>query len=383
MTTIVKQSCQPGIIAAVLLCVGCAAASAGDELSPRMRGFDPEKTDRPLNRFGLSYRAGFNIKAEFKNLGFQPTTVPDPSIAPANLPSINDRTYDDGFVRRDSAYFPPSGAAPNGDNFTANWHYTQASQVDAGNQQLLMHKASSSSLGSSGRVDGDPQHGLELTYNRELGTAGRCSWGLEAAFNYMDLQIQDNSPVPTGGTLLTDKYDVSNLYAFGGAGPTFPGQGSFTRAPNGQIIPVTPLARTGASVTPFTGTLVGQRNFDANVFGFRLGPYLEYPISQKWHFSLSGGLAVALIYSDFSYSESITLPGAGTLFNSGSGRHNGLRLGGYAGGNISYAFSPAWSLFGGAQYQYLGRYQQTVNGKEVDLDLTKSIFVSLGVGFSF
>src|SRR5205823_187451 len=39
--------------------------------------------------------------------------------------------------------------------------------------------------------DGDPQHGLELTYNRQLGRVGRAFWGVEAALNFTDLTISD------------------------------------------------------------------------------------------------------------------------------------------------------------------------------------------------
>ncbi len=374
MKTFVEQKSPSGqaAVASVSVLLTFAAAAAADEPASGLRGFNPEKPERSRNRFSLSYRAGFNITADFKNLGFRPT--------PLDLPA--GRTYDDGFVLLETS----GTAAGSPDGFTSLWHYDNPGQSvakEGGGGSLFMHKASSTSLGNSLGNDGDPQHGFELTFNRELGTVGRCFWGLEAAVGLMDLEIRDHRPVATAGEVITDEYNVDNLYQFGATGPTFPGPSQPGRAPASQIIAVNPDPLVPRSVAPFTGNLTGRRSLDAQIAGFRLGPYLEYPITERFNLSLSGGLALALIHSDFSFRESLELPGAGTLSNAGSSSHSDLVFGAYASGTISYALNHSWGVFTGAQYQYLGHYSHTLKGKEARLDLTAPVFVTLGVGYSF
>jgi hypothetical protein len=141
-----------------------------------------------------------------------------------------------------------------------------------------------------------------------------------------------------------------------------------------------PFNRT---VTAFPNTTIpGQRNFEADFFGLRLGPFAEFPINERTTVALSGGLAVAYLDATFSWQESATLGGT-TLNTSGSGSHDDWRVGGYVAGTITVALNDRWSLFGSAQYQYLGRFKQVVGGKEAVVDLTKSVFVTVGLGWSF
>src|SRR4030095_10203899 len=82
------------------------------------------------NRFGLSYRSGFNINGTFKGLGGLPAqTNPGPPTGRAA------RVYDDGYVLTDS------GANP---GLTWNWGYQNASQVP-GNDTIQFHSTSAGS----------------------------------------------------------------------------------------------------------------------------------------------------------------------------------------------------------------------------------------------
>src|SRR5690349_2363534 len=71
---------------------------------------------QPVNRFGVSYRMGFNISARFKNLGGY-TAGTNPGAAIAGI----DHNYDDGYNRVDSS--------TNSNNSTWNWGYQTASQI--------------------------------------------------------------------------------------------------------------------------------------------------------------------------------------------------------------------------------------------------------------
>ena len=60
-----------------------------------------------------------------------------------------------------------------------------------------------------------------------------------------------------------------------------------------------------------------------------------------------------------------------------------LLLGGYAGVNVSWRFSEQWSAVAGAQYQNLGTYVHTFGSQRIELDLSQSIFLTFGLGYSF
>src|SRR5207249_1071189 len=89
--------------------VFCQAASAQDSsMASKLEG--PEI--RSPDRYGLSFRLGFNISADFSHSGsFLPQghLVPIPGrgnqLQPANPDgdAIGDRTYEDGFIWKDSS----------------------------------------------------------------------------------------------------------------------------------------------------------------------------------------------------------------------------------------------------------------------------------------
>jgi hypothetical protein len=351
---------RPWLAVSLIAASMASAQDAGNDLPPGLR---LEVEQQPLkNRFGLSYRPGFNINATFKNLGaFPPQTNPGPASGPA------DRFYDDGYVRRD-------GGANS--DLTWFWGYNNNTQVP-GDNTIQFHSSSSPGTGVSEDNSGSPQQGLELSYNRYFGKVGkRGSWGLEAGFNYNNVTISDSSPVNSSVSRLTDTYGLGGVIP-----PEAPYNGSFTGP--GPLISALPT-RSFATI-PGGAQVTGRRNFDADMFGLRLGPYLEIPLDKanRFNVSFSGGLAVAVVSGDFSYSESTTIQNVGTVSSSGSGTDNEVLVGGFFGANFSYALNRSWSVFAGAMYQYLPTYSQTVNGREIELDFSKSVFVNLGFGFSF
>src|SRR5262245_54149588 len=99
-----------------VLCVATAAlAQTGDADRPRL-DFEPTAGVPPSpNRFAVSYRLGFNLHADFKNLGgFAPANGPGPADR------LNDHSYDDGFNRVD--------ISTNAGGLTWNWGYSRTNQ---------------------------------------------------------------------------------------------------------------------------------------------------------------------------------------------------------------------------------------------------------------
>ena len=82
-----------------------------------------------------------------------------------------------------------------------------------------------------------------------------------------------------------------------------------------------------------------QQDFDANIWGFRIGPYIEYLPSEKWMLHLSGGLALGLIDANASWKETLSVTGGDTTFLKGGGDDLSLLAGFYIGVSAQYKFN--------------------------------------------
>lgn len=340
---------------------GCAALLVLTWSAPLQAQLEPP-TDQNPNRIGLSYRAGFNITAQFSGLGgFPRQSAP----GPATGGGIN-RNYDDGYNRVDSA--------GNAGGETWYWGYAGAPGQNPGNDTIVMHSATAEANGVSDDQNGDPQHGIELTFNRQLGTLGKSPWGVELAFNFMDLTVRDNSAVRGPATVISD------AFALDGVTPPLPPYAGTFSGP-GALLGDSP-SRTVATVAD-AALISGSRNLSASVFGWRVGPYLQLPLDRYFSFSVSGGLAAALVDSDFDFHNSVSIGAAGPLARSGSGSDCDVLWGGYVGGTLSCAVNERLSLFAGVQFQALQTFSQTAGGAKAEIDFGKSLFATAGVGWSF
>jgi hypothetical protein len=309
-----------------------------------------------LNRFRLSYRAGFNIKASFKELA---------TLSPAV--SGIDHIYVDGYNRVDNT--------GNTGHNTWYWGIQNASQAP-GDGYMYLHNMDAGSVND--RSD-DPQHGGELTYDRQLGTWGKSRWGIEAAANYTAIDISD--PWAGNVSLVTDAYEFPLTYPWLGTG----GRVNAEYIPyNGTYYPKygtdTPLLGDIPTRTTSPANVSARRTIGADLFGFRLGPYIEYPFNDKWTALLSGGFALGYIDSKFSFVESVASP---EILRRGTASDTDILLGGFVNADISYKFNRNWSAFIGVQYQNLGSFKQTANNKQMKLDLSTSIYATIGAGYSF
>lgn len=320
-----------------------------------------------FNHLRFSARFGANISAKF---------------GPRQNAGGSTLNFLDGYVRPDSKAtdaglpfaFDPTGTYPAG--ITHNWGYDNSSrQNDAGNKEILFTSI----------AGGDPlahndclgiQPGFELTYSRELGRKGKWTYGIEGAVNYMNICL--NNAFSFFGTGQQTRYP----YTFNGiTGNTPPAvyQGTYQfnfGGPNFDIgIP--------PSVTNVLVNLAGAQSFDADILGFRLGPYLSRPIGTRGNLSLVGGLAVGLVWSSASWNQSLTVDGIADAPQSGSGSNFDVLWGWYVGANFTWQLSKRWDFAAGVQYQDLGVYRQTVGTREAELDLSGGIYFTVGVGYHF
>jgi hypothetical protein len=335
--------------------LGMAASLATNQAS----GAEPESR---YGRFGISYSLGFNVSASFSNIGAFP------ALSNPNAPLVNPgdiRPYDDGFIGVDNA--------GNVAGQTSFWGFTNPAQVQGGNLVL----SSASSLGGGSSVDNDTklQHGVELTYNHQLGAFDWGAWGLEGALGWMPVNITDGRAASSSISIQMDTYP--------GNGIVFPVP-PFTGDPAGPG-PLIGDAPIGSTVVTVPGGLLttGQRKIDASVFAFKLGPYLDYNLAKHVVLTLSGGLSLAVVDSEFTFTEVNTIAGVGTQAFSGRNRTADLLVGGYLSARVGWWLTENVSIFGGLTYQNVGSFTQQAGGRNAKLDLGSTVFLNAGVGFSF
>ncbi len=333
-----------------------------------------EPKEQHLNFVTLGYQLGFNIRSSFKNIGrFGPATNP------GSTNGLSNHSYDDGYNLVDSSGTGnehPNGTGGNVEG-TWNWGFGSGATVNNGNGTISMHSLSSPGGTSNDRSD-DPQPGFMLTFGRQLFKDDRDRWraGLETSFGFTDYAVKDNRSIGAPGNELTDTYSLM--------GTVLPSSSSysqnFTGDPNHIIIGDTPSRSITRTVIPVSG----ERDFEANLFAFKLGPYFEVPLNRTFSFSLEGGVAMVYVWSNFRFDEEVMNSGGLTEFK-GNSYNRDIEFGGYAGAKISATISEQWSLFAGAQWQDVGTYEHRDRGtgETAVLDLSNSIFFTAGIGYSF
>lgn len=312
------------------------------------------------NRLSMGAHFGLNITARFKHIG----KLSAPGNPGGTGPGLN-HEYDDGYVRRDES-----------DNFggqTQYWGYENAGQDNGGS--ILFHNSSASGIGAEREIECDPQYGLDVIYSRELGRIRNGRWGFEAGFSWTPIVLRDQHSYSGSVQRIEDAYS----YTPGTIPPTAPYEGKFNEP--GFVLNDTPTR--SVSTIPGGALVTGSHELDADLFGLRLGPFLEMPIGKKCSLYLSGGLALGGVSSEFSWHESVAIAGAGTLSGGGQGRKGDVLAGYYLGAKFNVELSERATVYAGVQYQNLGEFSHRENGRRAVLDLSQSIFFSIGVGYAF
>ena len=318
------------------------------------------------NRLSLSARLGFNVSARFKG---DALSLP----APANnrlTPGGDAYNFDDGYVLTD--------ISGNYEGQTWYWGYDSSASQISGNT-ILMSRSTPGGEFASPSFDDDLSWGAELAYNRWLGRYKSMSYGFEFAANWQGLSLGDSSTFYGNATRVRNAFPFTPGTTPPSATPNNPYQGSYGGA--GFLIGDTAIS-SASDVVPGGLEISGRRRYEANLWGFRLGPYLEFPLGERLTFGFSGGLAVGLLDGEASWTDTITVAGK-SASSSGSGSDFGVLWGGFASANLSWNFSDRWSAIAGVQYQYLGTYEAEFGERSVELDLRQSFYMLLGVGYRF
>jgi hypothetical protein len=366
-----KTNCHFAAIAVASVLAAGAVWAATNEPATLV---DPKPINR--NHLVLSYRLGLNITADFRRLGgFPALTDPGPDTG-----ATENRNYDNGYNRVDVT---GNNHQPGFPDTTWYWGF-QGGDAVQGNS-IVLRSASSPANAVSRNNDDGVNHGFELAYQRELKRAEKWRGGLEAAFGFTTLAISDARELRNEVNLITDTFPVPGGvevipgYPFG---PNDGYAGSYN-GPGPLLDSSLDPGQRVRSVVTQAATITGRRELDADLYLFRLGPYVEFPLTEKLSLFLNGGLNLAVGATRFSFTETVAYDNGIRASRRDAGSQTDVLVGGYAGGGLAYALNEQWSVLAGAQFQTAGRSINEQGGKQSVLDMGATIVVTLGVGFSF
>lgn len=322
--------------------------------------------ETPRQRVSVALRMPLSVDARFTG------TLPVPSGGARTTPDGAPYNYDDGYVFNDI-----SGSS---DGLTWYWGYDHsAAQVDAANHAIRFSRAAGSATLKAPRQDDDFAPGFELTYARELGRLDEAPYGLEVGLNWAGLDLSSRAHYRARGARVMDWYAFTPGTTPPDATPTSPFQGTFEGP--GFVIANAPFA--SSNQVGEIGTVTGSRRLEVDLWGGRLGPNLTVPLDERLTVSLSGGLAVGYVDARVRWNETLALDSGVAVADAGRGSADDWRWGWYAAGTLHWQLSSRWSAFGGVQYQDLGKYRKSFGNRRIELDLSHSLFVGVGLGWSF
>lgn len=323
-------------------------------------------------KVSVSANAMFNLSAKFKG---------HPGLATPTSPNAQPgaENYDNGFAGLDISGDP---------NFSSYWGYSDASQqiVSGPDVTGLTFERTTLVGGSSGSSskDADVSFGGEVLLRRELFKRENLRGGLEFGFSYNPVSVSSSSSYTADGERTSYTYNMAAPIDSTFFPP--PGyQGSSSGI--GPLINPTPIVGPTTSI-PGAVLVTGSRNVDADIFGFRVGPYLELPVTKKFSAAISAGVMVAVIADDVSWTENFSVNTSTTTgflnsTSSASESSTGVVAGGYVGLDAGYEFTKNWSVVAGARFQSLGSYQHSLGAGKMELDLGSAFSVNVGIGWSF
>jgi len=317
-----------------------------------------EEIEVSRNRVNFSARFAFNVSARVTS---GPTSP--------NVPPI----FDDGYVRTD--------ASGNFGGKTWYWGYDHKDQLVNGN--LEFHAANSPRDGTSEQFADDPHAGFEISYGRELGRIALSKhvpliWGVSGSFSSLDLELRHEDQVPGSVTRTTYRYPVGNIVV-----PLAPYQGSFYGP--GPLLSTTLGPSGDTKVLPAVSDLAVS--ISGLVYGLKVGPFAEVPLSKRLTIALGGGLAALNSDVKLSYTETVTLPSdpdkSPPPVRSASASHGKWMVGFYGNASLAFALTDNSSVFLGGQYHHLDDLNLRAGTKSAVIGLGQVLEVTGGLRFTF
>lgn len=268
--------------------------------------------------------------------------------------------YDNGYV------LPGPDGGVNG--ITWYWGYDDASQI-VGDSILMSRTEYASSSDRQDMHESTAFQGLEIMYSHEIQAKDGKFYGFDIGASFQPLNFEHKGTYSPQTSVRTDTYDFTP----GTTPPGAPYEGSF--AGPGFVINSAP---TSSSSIPGIGApVVASSEFNANLWGIHLGPYMDVPLGKRFFIHASGGLTLALLDASLDWEN------AGVAAASGSDQDYEFLGGAFLGADINWYMTDVWILATGAKFEYLTSYDEELGGNEVRLDLNNTLYWTLGLAREF
>ena len=327
--------------------------------------------------FGVRVGASFNVNADFSHGSVQNPNATNPGTDPAGGYIVQDRFYDDGFNRVDSANnaLPFGVTLPGGvtGGATSFWGYQDNTQVDVGAGTVAMNSTTTTldAGGFSESQDGALPT-VELYWDGELVQGDVWTLGFSTGLRWQSVEVDGSDAFGSTAVTITDTFS----FPVGGGAvidpgtlqPVEPYQGT---AGPGPLLGDNP-SRAVAVASPVVNS---KREIDADLFAFNLGPTATVKLTDRCAAAFSGGATLGYMDSKFSYDDGAA--------GRGSANDNEWLIGAYLGLDVVYQVDEMWFVSLGGTYTYLEDFEQDADGREASVEFDESFILRIGVGASF
>lgn len=271
------------------------------------------------------------------------------------------RNYHDGYVTINTRL--DADGNPIVDGRTNNWLFLDAKQYreDIGSVAFNTYSAQVADALTRSK-SGENSFGTELVVTRDMGRIGaRAEWKIFAgiSLNGINESMRD--------TIFATVSTQTDLYSLNGATlPNVPysAPSTGTDADGNVIITTVLLGQRPDSRTTAVTTDVPVSAFwklKGAYLTARAGPSLTFQISNNLRFSVSGGVAVAYVGTNYTVEQVFQPDTSDALTTEVTEMDDDLLPGYYVDASMEYLLGDRASLYFGAFYQSHGEYEQSIN----------------------
>ncbi|HEY0945531.1 MAG TPA: hypothetical protein VGD81_09700 [Opitutaceae bacterium] len=385
-------------------------------------------TDANVTRVYDNGAVGHDEQREIEKLiGKDPDDKTKAVVAAINDPSDPNHRYitqaartkkdENGNIVRDEAGNPVLELDSNGNaipdptgNFlkyqsglTRNWSYASESQLSAapgGGDQVALSTYSATTDGASLEAEGDSGAGVEIALGRRIGRIGqRIEWGITGVIGITDINVK------TSGTVRSTLHTLTDFYSFNGqAAPRNADGTPILNAPSaGDFVPdpAKPEQKfSGALETtvPWVDTPTRREETDAvggaeveghwqvkgSYYLIRLGPNVRAMLTERISLNASVGFAGAYLGTKYRVDERLIVPGLGSELREQTEDEDSQFIAGFYGElTAEFWLTERTGFYAGATYENLGDYEQVLNGRTAEVELSSGIGLRFGITTRF
>ncbi len=314
------------------------------------------------------------VSVEFGNLG-------EISFLDSDLEDLL-LEFDDGFIKLSQA----DSAITSAYSFLER----NATLNDDGDvESFTLSRFRTESLGTSLEKDIDMAPGWELGANYDIWKlTNRITTGFTAAVGFSAIRAEHRDTIQA--RLIRERAIVdlseplpgiigNNGDFTQGSGPQlnindirFEGQTGVFQMINGELVEVLTDVRGVYEIEAAMGTV-------------RLGPYLDIQLTDRLFLYVGFGFTGAYLSSDFTVSQSFSVPTTGRdRLVSETVSDGQWLIGGYAEINLLYKINEQTSIYAGAQSHFLSDFDtQTNNDTFAEIDISKPTYLQMGFELDF